>query len=173
MLTDRSESAAATSGDIAGRHLGEDPCSEDHIEAIRDWIKRCQNSNDHKICHERVLNGDAAFDNEQAILLIRVIDLRETPPRLLLTKKGQRARYATLSHCWGTVVNPIKTTSLSLAERMAGIPQKSMSKTLREAVIIARGLDIRFLWVDSLCIIQEDTADWVCKAALMARTYQE
>ena len=55
---------------------------------------------------------------------------------------------------------------------MAGIPLESVSKTLREAVITARGLDIRFLWVDSLCIIQEDMSDWVHEATLMVHTYQ-
>lgn len=55
---------------------------------------------------------------------------------------------------------------------MAGIPLESVSKTLREAAITARGLDIRFLWVDSLCVIQEDLSDWVREATLMVHTYQ-
>ena len=39
--------------------------------------------------------------------------------------------------------------------------------------MIARALDIRYLWIDSLCIVQDDPADWEAEAARMKDFYAE
>lgn len=59
------------------------------------------------------------------------------------------ALYATLSHCWGGL-QPLKLTSATNAMLRTGIPIEALPKTFQHAVHVARRLEIRWLWIDSL-----------------------
>lgn len=48
-----------------------------------------------------------------------------------------------------------------------------MPKTFRDAVIVTRAVGLRYLWIDSLCIIQDDSNDWEVQSALMGRIYRQ
>ncbi|KAL2150969.1 hypothetical protein VTH82DRAFT_6067 [Thermothelomyces myriococcoides] len=76
----------------------------------------------------------------------------------------------TLSHCWGGI-NPLTTTNATLLQRRREIPFKSLPKTFQDAVTITRSLGVKYLWIDSLCIIQDDRDDWVREAARMKDIY--
>jgi hypothetical protein len=64
------------------------------------------------------------------------------------------------------------TTKGSLLAMKSGIIEAALPKTFLDAVAIVRYLDIRFLWIDSLCIIQDDVQDWKIESAKMADIYQ-
>ena len=81
-----------------------------------------------------------------------------------------QASYITLSHVWGKA-QIITTTTSTLAERMEGIAMESLSNTFRDAVEVARQINVRYLWIDSLCIIQNDLADWEKESAKMGSYY--
>ena len=66
--------------------------------------------------------------------------------------------YATLSHCWGQVERTTTTCS-NLAQMQQGFLITSLSPTFRDAVLVARKLAIRYLWIDSLCIVQDSLED--------------
>ena len=51
---------------------------------------------------------------------------------------------------------------------MADLP-----KTFRDAVTITRNLGIRYLWIDSLCIIQDSEEDWIRESSRMGRIYRD
>jgi hypothetical protein len=53
-----------------------------------------------------------------------------------------------------------------------GIPLLELPKTFQDAVDIANALGIRYLWIDSFCIIQDDENDWQTQASLMAAIYE-
>ncbi|PMD17112.1 HET-domain-containing protein, partial [Hyaloscypha hepaticicola] len=80
--------------------------------------------------------------------------------------------YATLSHCWGSMSHiryqATTSTLLSLKER---IPYKDLPRTYCDAISVCRALKIRYLWIDSLCIIQDSKEDWAREAANMAHVY--
>jgi len=48
------------------------------------------------------------------------------------------------------------TTTSNLRDRLIGIPWNELAKTFQDAVTITRQIGVRFLWIDSLCIIQDD-----------------
>lgn len=54
---------------------------------------------------------------------------------------------------------------------MAGIPLESFPKTFKDVIAICRALDIRYLWLDALCIIQDSTEDWEVESAKMTDIY--
>ena len=78
--------------------------------------------------------------------------------------------YAAISHCWGT--HPFLTLKKSnFKDFQDRIPGKALTKTFRDAIDIAKFLGIQYLWLDSLCIIQDDSEDWQKEAALMGSVY--
>ena len=86
-------------------------------------------------------------------------DVKCTRARLMRTcGLDQGCRYATLSHCWGRVP-PIKLRRDTLESYQTEIPWAILSKTFREAFEDTRELDISHLWIDSICIIQDDDLD--------------
>jgi hypothetical protein len=82
--------------------------------------------------------------------------------------------YACLSHCWGSVGHGsaiLRTTRTTLAAYKEAIPLESLPRTFHEAIQFTRALGIPYLWIDSLCIIQDDKLDWEKEAAAMADIY--
>jgi hypothetical protein len=103
----------------------------------------------------------------------RVIDvgLSTNLIKLVETKKDAVGRYVTLSYCWGTdqISN---TTSSSMEERKTRIDILSLSKSFQDAINLTRRLNIQYIWIDSLCIIQDDPTDWEIESAKMAKIYE-
>ena len=86
----------------------------------------------------------------------RVLDIgRACDTVRLKVMAGQCAKYVALSHCWGGK-SQVQTTRASFEDHKRGISLHKLSKTIRDAIWVARKLEIRYLWIDSLCIIQDD-----------------
>ncbi|KAK7949564.1 hypothetical protein PG988_016203 [Apiospora saccharicola] len=81
------------------------------------------------------------------------------------------SRYATLSHCWGGAFI-LKCTTENLEALQADIQYDSLPLTFQHAITTIRGLGIRYIWIDSLCIIQDSKEDWQTEAATMGDIYQ-
>jgi hypothetical protein len=65
----------------------------------------------------------------------------------------------------------LKTTKENLQEHCQNIPMQSLPKTLFDAMSIAKSLGFQCLWIDSLCILQNDHRDWAEQAADMTRIF--
>ncbi|TGO83824.1 hypothetical protein BPOR_0588g00050 [Botrytis porri] len=100
------------------------------------------------------------------------IDEDEKYVRLVVTKEeaAQDSRYSTLSHCWGNS-NILKLTVSNLEMFKAGIPLVRLPKTFVEAVFIARKFSTPYIWIDSLCIIQDSEDDWQTESVSMENVY--
>jgi hypothetical protein len=81
------------------------------------------------------------------------------------------ARYVALSHCWGGSSH-CRTTKLCLEQHKNAFEIIALPKTVQDAVFIVRKLGLRYLWVDSLGIIQDDEDDWLREAGRMAAVYE-
>lgn len=130
----------------------------------------------HEECHKTTV-GD--FVDEQLVELpTRVIEVGQKNQDLVRLKssEGLRGRYCALSYCWGPPEeHPIKTTRSNLVDHLSGIPLQDLPKTFQEAVILTRELNIGYLWIDSLCIIQDDddSRDWTHEIANMGKVFEE
>ncbi len=80
--------------------------------------------------------------------------------------------YMTLSHCWGKseFLKLTATTSQRLRDGFSGAD--TLSKTFKDAIIICRELGLKYLWIDSLCILQDSSEDWRREAAHMGQVYE-
>ncbi|KAI0376122.1 HET-domain-containing protein [Hypomontagnella monticulosa] len=86
----------------------------------------------------------------------------------LVSKQG----YAILSYCWGGP-QPIELTRSNVHKLSSGIPASSLPRTIRDAVWYTSAIDIEYLWVDALCIFQDDVHDKVLEISRMAEYYTE
>lgn len=78
----------------------------------------------------------------------------------LCITKAQECPYAALSYCWGPKEFPnLVTTRTSLENMLENIPLPAFPPTLRDGILVAHQLGIRYLWIDALCIIQDDEDD--------------
>jgi hypothetical protein len=103
----------------------------------------------------------------------RVIAVGSVQPWVKLCETdGGRGDYIALSYCWGTTPT-MTTTSKTLQRRKSVILLADLPKTISDAVMVARGLGIRYLWVDALCILQDSAVDWTTESAKMADVYSQ
>jgi hypothetical protein len=104
----------------------------------------------------------------------RVISIGlETHSKLMLCEtKGERGKYAALSYCWGAG-KVLKTTRDSLDQFAREIDWSILPRTFQDAIIVARKLSIQYLWIDSLCIVQDSAEDWEIESAKMGYYYEQ
>jgi hypothetical protein len=104
------------------------------------------------------------------LLPTRYIYVDSSPPQLCIADPEARGFYVALSHCWGKS-QPLMTTTDTLVDHQKGIPIKDMPRSFQDAVTIARELGIEYLWIDSLCILQDSKEDWEKESAKMGSVY--
>jgi hypothetical protein len=93
---------------------------------------------------------------------------------LVITTETQllERRYLALSHCWGsTMPTSAKLTLETLDINRKSIDLQGLPRTFQDFIEIARRLGVRYVWIDSLCIIQNSKEDWQSEAAQMASVY--
>ncbi|KAJ0120859.1 hypothetical protein J7T55_015594 [Diaporthe amygdali] len=80
--------------------------------------------------------------------------------------------YITLSHRWGDR-DFVKLTRDKLSDFEDGLPIRLLRKTFQEALVVAWRMNIPYVWIDSLCIIQsgDNGADWRQESRMMAEVY--
>ncbi|KAK3386313.1 heterokaryon incompatibility protein-domain-containing protein, partial [Sordaria brevicollis] len=84
------------------------------------------------------------------------------------------AKYATLSHSWGSkeaASSLAKTLSTNIQQHMVAIRRDELPQVFRDAIDVARALNCDFVWIDSLCIIQDSPEDWQEQSTLMSDVY--
>ena len=101
----------------------------------------------------------------------RVLDVGRETVRLIEPRaQAMNSPYLTLSHCWGRT-EVIKLTTATISSRQAGIPILGLPMLYQDAVTACKHLEIRYLWIDSLCIIQDQELDWTREIATMGAVY--
>ncbi|KAK0704361.1 heterokaryon incompatibility protein-domain-containing protein, partial [Lasiosphaeris hirsuta] len=139
---------------------------------LRAWLQQCDA---HTCCQRpRALEGNFPT---------RVLDignpdaLRLVSNQEVFSQKVSSRRYIALSHCWGKLA-PGKipqhcTTTQNIDSRKEGrgFCVGSLPLTFQDAIKVSQGLDIRYLWIDSLCIIQGSGGDWATESGRMEAVY--
>lgn len=131
------------------------------LDLARRWVEDCLNF--HIDCP----------GPEVVALPTRVLDVGPEDgshdPRLFLTR-GIKGRYAALSYCWGGP-QQFKLSLDTLQEKQQDISMCELPEGFQDAVEVTRGLRLRYLWIDALCIIQDSDADKAIQMATMDQVY--
>jgi Heterokaryon incompatibility protein (HET) len=130
------------------------------LDLARRWIDDCLQSHEH------------CPGPEMPVLPTRVIDVGAEDgddPKLVLSQ-GQRGWYAALSYCWGGP-QPFTLTLETMESKLQGISVSKIPETFENAICVARLLNIQYLWIDALCIIQDSDVDKAVEMATMDQVY--
>ncbi|KAH7129868.1 heterokaryon incompatibility protein-domain-containing protein [Dactylonectria estremocensis] len=128
---------------------------------VTDWPDRCVKTQ--KTCTLPLNNAKT--------LPSRVIDFSSGAPRLLVVQDDTPfLPYATMSHCWGSHM-PLRLLSSNIADLQVEIPVTQLSRSFRDVIQVARWLGLSYIWIDSLCIVQDSAPDWEKESASMAEVY--
>ncbi|KAH6994632.1 heterokaryon incompatibility protein-domain-containing protein [Fusarium venenatum] len=132
------------------------------------WLDQCRGSSDHGDCQNAYPNKRRNLRPE---LPTRILDLSSFPNIRLVETNGTRSAYCALSYCWGDMAINTTTTRGNASIHMEGIPMESLPVFIQEALVAARTLGYRYIWIDALCIIQDDPDDWDKEASRMKDVY--
>ncbi|KAH7086741.1 heterokaryon incompatibility protein-domain-containing protein [Paraphoma chrysanthemicola] len=138
---------------------------------IRSWIETCDAT------HEDCMKRRKATPKAKRFVPTRLLDISgssETPIRLIETASTSvQGPYCSLSHCWGPEPRFIKLLQDNKKHHLTkGVEWHLLPKNFQEAIEVARTLDVGYIWIDSLCIVQDSGADWDHEAALMHMVYR-
>lgn len=173
----------ASSADIAARPYELDYTSPATIKFARYCINSCQ------LDHEECRRSTGAEENGQGLELI---DPNSIPSRLIYLVAKDSVLYAKLigrdvsseipkdevsqqgfailSYCWGGP-QPIQLTHDSISNLADGIPISHLPKSLRDAAWFTNELGLKYLWIDALCILQDDVDDKASEISRMELYY--
>ena len=137
---------------------------ENKLSLASMWLHNCLEK------HQRCLH------DVQDIIQVpaRVIDVGPSDGSLepfLRDANHDVQEWVTLSHCWGST-QPLKTTLTSLSIHRRSLPVDKLPKLFQDAILITRKLEYRYLWIDSLCIIQDSREDWEREIERMGSIYK-
>jgi hypothetical protein len=104
------------------------------------------------------------------LFIVDPTDMDNSRIRLIETH-GDPYSYATLSYCWGRAGDEWLCTKHRVDQYLYGIDRKTLPATIRDCLVIAANLGIRYIWIDALCIIQDSDSDWATESAKMGGIY--
>ncbi|KAI2472714.1 HET-domain-containing protein [Annulohypoxylon bovei var. microspora] len=173
----------AASVDITTRPYELDPASPVSIEFARRCIQSCQN--DHEQCRRSIgdimaRQGPASIDPNSipSRLLHLVIHnselhiklIGQNSPSAIEKEAVSHQGFAILSYCWGGP-QPIQLTHDNINYLGKGIPVSQLPKSLRDAAWFTNEIGLKYLWIDALCIFQDDIEDKVHEISRMELYY--
>lgn len=150
------------------------------VPLAKKWMAECQES--HPSCRKAARHSSIfCTDNAHFIYDLSADNL--LPSRLLALKPvvylaessslPADTQYVALSHRWGTK-SSFLTTRKNVSQRtQVGLCPQNLPRTFREAMDVTLGLGYSYLWIDSLCIVQDDQDDWKKEARRMAVVFDK
>ncbi|SPJ92121.1 uncharacterized protein FTOL_13665 [Fusarium torulosum] len=130
------------------------------VSFINKQLSECRMQ--HKTCNR----------NNKSPLPTRVVSIGSSDSDMRLVEmKDVSAPYVTLSHCWGDK-QPVKTTLSNLAGMTKAIDMDTLPVVFQQAISIVRKLKVEYIWIDSLCIIQDSQPDWELESSQMCDYYE-
>lgn len=144
-----------------------DSSSPSCLEMCKKWLTDCQEH------HSRCPRTPRHHVISPARLLH--VGQESTQPHLVDVDGSKAVEWAALSYCWGGG-SDFKLTKKTSHQFYQGVPLASFPATLRDAIIVTRALGLTFLWIDSLCILQDldpaSKSEWQREAAKMSDIYK-
>jgi hypothetical protein len=144
--------------------LGGNTASDECWEQVLKWHDDCITN------HERCI----IYKPSECWYPTRLIDVGEANDSVIKLRmtgdSSLEGPYVTLSHRWGEG-EMFKLTLGNLERSKQGTPIADLPQTFADAVQVTRRLQVRYIWIDSLCIIQDSTEDWQAESVQMQRVY--
>jgi hypothetical protein len=140
--------------------------SEISWACVEDWLKTCNEE------HPNCFAGREPWHPTRLLEIVVPATPRGAQMlRLRRLPESSITSYVALSHCWGGIAT-VSLRHENKAELENGIPCDKLPKSFRDAVTVTLRLGLEYIWIDSLCIIQDSTEDWQQEASQMHKVYR-
>lgn len=136
------------------------------IQTAKTWLQNCQNDSSHSVCRKAYCNQKQNGIWPRRLLFVGE---KEQQPKLVLIQDIQPS-YCALSYRWGTK-DFFTTKRDNLQQSTRKICLENLPVLMQDAVSVTRTLGYSYLWIDALCIVQDDNDDWEHEAANMHAIY--
>ena len=136
------------------------------FDLVQIWVNHCLRN--HLVCSSY---AELSFDPPTRVIDVGPLDGSQIPRIHISSDADKNMRCLTPSHCWGDA-NVAKLMQSNYKEFLSGFSGQQLPSTCQDAIYVARRLNQRYLWIDSLCIIQDNDQDWQKEARMMSRIYQ-
>ncbi|KAK8208130.1 heterokaryon incompatibility protein-domain-containing protein, partial [Phyllosticta capitalensis] len=138
---------------------------DENLKVVRGWLDECQSN--HAFCRRN--------DHAETPLPTRLVKIVDDESAQLVETQGQNGRYVALSYCWGP--NPgdnsmTMTDNVHLRLQPRSLPRKDLPGAIRDALTVTERLGVEYIWVDALCIIQDDAKDKDRELGNMSQYYR-
>ncbi|KAI1310418.1 heterokaryon incompatibility protein-domain-containing protein [Xylaria venustula] len=147
-------------GTISNRPVARLPGSSENVARMVSWLSNCQANHKCKTMH--------------GVMPTRLIEITDTSGainlRLRRTEEVGHVPFAALSYCWGGE-QPMKCVSSNIVSYGTAIPFEMQSQTIKDAIKVCQDMGFQYLWIDALCIIQDDFNDKSIEIAKMTSIY--
>ena len=176
---------ARISSDVTGKITIQSSLSISDMPLIRPWFEDCYEN--HPTCR-LTLSRTESIDAKKTKLPARLVKIQfinnEGGVKLSLEEtEGRTGSYVALSHRWDDQTFVSRTTKANYACRQAlcghrqrppdpDCPGTAFPPLYHDAGLIAHNLGVSYIWIDSVCIVQDDADDWKKESARMADYYQ-
>ncbi len=118
------------------------------FKVVQGWLKNCEESH---VCNPPPASG---LSSTPSPALFKVIDVQQ----MCIVELPPGCRYLTLSYVWGS-----KKMFLARKENAAQLSRpgglqahwEELCPTIRDAIQFTKKLGEKYLWIDSLCIVQD------------------
>lgn len=142
--------------------------SATHLGAIQHWLKDCDLKHD---CQptKYAIGSKGTLKTRLPTRLLDLGLVDDGMVRLWETSADDSGAWVALSHQWGS--RHLSTTRKSLEKHIQGMEIHKLPATFRDAITVTRALRHRYLWIDSLCVIQGPDGDFRDEAKRMEEVY--
>lgn len=144
--------------------------SDEALAVARRWLDTCRNT--HQICETPRDHAYGAFEVPSRLLDVSNATVHDGSVFLVSTPQIQRPQYATLSHRWDPNESCLLTTVNERALMLQGILVNQLPRKFADASITAHKLGLQYIWIDSLCILQDSDADKAKQIPQMGSFYE-
>ncbi|KAM7185615.1 hypothetical protein V8F33_012293 [Rhypophila sp. PSN 637] len=157
-----------------------EPTSAAHFQVLRQWLAHCDSNKNHKHSSCRPPVTEEPFLTTNGQLPTRVLDVglghspsspRQGKVYLRHSRPQEQGKWLALSYQWGPTPHFCTTVDNLSRHLTEGMEVANLPATFRDAIIVTRSLGIRYLWIDSLCIIQGEGGDFAQEAKKMEQVY--
>ena len=134
------------------------------FDVVRQWMRTCDE--EHESCRRTIIP-------EMPTRALDVGSTQSTPTELKLVEtNGELESYATLSYCWGAA-QPAMLTTENYEGYLKEIEAETLPRSIQDAIRVTREIGIRYLWIDSLCILQDSAIDQAKEISRMGEIYKD
>lgn len=153
--------------DIPPGITGRLPQNPNDVRVAQAWLSQCQES------HTKCRRVDGSQSQRDRPLRLVNVGTRDEP-EILRLEEGQNCSgdYLTLSYRWGDPSSITQTTKETISQYKDGIPLDSLSRIFRDAIEFTRLIGVKYIWIDSLCIIQDDLEEKAREVQRMAQIFE-